>query len=43
MFMLMQENNPVVIVAFAPVVPVAVTATAVAAISFFYHHIRTCF
>ena len=37
MFMLILDNSPVVIVAFAPVLTVDVTAAAVAAISFFYH------
>ena len=35
--MLMLDNSQVVIIAFAPVLTVDVTATAVAAISFFYH------
>ena len=43
MFMLILDNSPVVIVAFAPVLTVDVTAAAVAAISFFYHQsIKIC-
>ena len=40
MFMLMLDNNPIVGVAFAHFVSVAVTATADIAISFLSHHNR---